>query len=128
LATDKYKNINLKKNFAEKKLLIDELKNLINHENKMSEKYLEFKKIQEKWFKIGPVPRVESQILWNNFQHHIKNFYDYLHLNRKFKEIDINHNLNEKKKIIQQVKKLIDVEDRISAYKFLERLKKRWKY
>ena len=128
MATDKYKNINLKKNFAEKKLLIDELKNLINHENKMSEKYLEFKKIQEKWFKIGPVPRVESQILWNNFQHHIKNFYDYLHLNRKFKEIDINHNLNEKKKIIQQVKKLIDVEDRISAYKFLERLKKRWKY
>jgi len=128
LATDRKQNINLKKNLADKKYLIDELKNLINHESKMSQKYLEFKKIQENWFKIGPVPRAESQILWNNFQHHVKNFYDYLHLNRKFKEIDVNHNLSEKKKIIQQVKKLIDIEDRISAHKFLERLKKRWKY
>jgi len=128
LATERNKNINLKKNLADKKYLIDELKNLINHENKMSQKYLEFKKIQEKWFKIGPVPRAESQILWNNFQHHVKNFYDYLHLNRKFKKIDVNHNLSEKKKIIQQVKKLIDIEDKISAHKFLERLKKRWKY
>tara|TARA_B100001063_G_scaffold246925_1_gene288562 strand:- start:2289 stop:3698 length:1410 start_codon:yes stop_codon:yes gene_type:complete len=128
LATEKKQNINLKKNLADKKYLIDELKNLINHDGKMSQKYLEFKKIQENWFKIGPVPRAESQILWNNFQHHVKNFYDYLHLNRKFKEIDVNHNLSEKKKIIQQVKKLIDIEDRISAHKFLERLKKRWKY
>jgi hypothetical protein len=128
LATGRKQNINLKKNLADKKYLIDELKNLINHESKMSQKYLEFKKIQENWFKIGPVPRAESQILWNNFQHHVKNFYDYLHLNRKFKEIDVNHNLSEKKKIIQQVKKLIDIEDRISAHKFLERLKKRWKY
>ena len=128
MATEKKQNINLKKNLADKKYLIDELKNLINHESKMSQKYLEFKKIQENWFKIGPVPRAESQILWNNFQHHVKNFYDYLHLNRKFKEIDVNHNLSEKKKIIQQVKKLIDIEDTISAHKFLERLKKRWKY
>ena len=128
MATEKKQNINLKKNLADKKYLIDELKNLINHESKMSQKYLEFKKIQENWFKIGPVPRAESQILWNNFQHHVKNFYDYLHLNRKFKEIDVNHNLSEKKKIIQQVKKIIDIEDRISAHKFLERLKKRWKY
>ena len=51
-------------------------------------------------FKIGNVPRSQNLILWNNFQHHIKNFYDYLHLNRKFKEIDLEHNLKEKEKII----------------------------
>lgn len=128
MATDKYKNINLKKNFAEKKLLIDELKNLINHENKMSQKYLEFKKIQEKWFKIGPVPRVESQILWNNFQHHIKNFYDYLHLNRKFKEIDLEHNRIQKEKILLHAKDLINSNDKIKIWKDFQRLKKRWNY
>ena len=93
------KNFNLDQNFDEKKNLIEELKNLINQDTSINEKYNQFKKIQNSWFKIGPVPRTKSGILWNNFQHHIKNFYDYLHLNRKFKEIDLVHNQKEKEKI-----------------------------
>ncbi len=95
----KNKHIDLNKNLEEKKRLIEKLKNLINLDIKINEKYLEFKEIQKKWFSIGPVSRKENSIIWNNFQHHIKNFYDYLHLNRKFKEIDIKYNLEQKEVI-----------------------------
>ena len=125
---EKKRHINLNKNLVEKKKLIERLKNLINLDTKMNEKYLDFKEIQKKWFNIGPVSRKENSIIWNNFQHHIKNFYDYLHLNRKFKEIDLKHNEEQKGKIINQSKELIKSKDIIRSYKYYERLKKKWKY
>mgnify|MGYP001242521762 FL=1 len=128
MSLEKKRHINLNKNLVEKKKLIERLKNLINLDTKMNEKYLDFKEIQKKWFNIGPVSRKENSIIWNNFQHHIKNFYDYLHLNRKFKEIDIKHNEEQKGKIINQSKELIKSKDIIRSYKYYERLKKKWKY
>ena len=128
MSLKKNRNIDLNKNLDEKKKLIERLKNLINLDITMNEKYLEFKELQKKWFNIGPISRRENSIIWNNFQHHIKNFYDYLHLNRKFKEIDIKHNLEQKEIIINQGKELIKSKDIIRSYKFYERLKKKWKY
>ena len=119
---------NLDDNLIEKKLLIEKLKDLLIDDGSINEKYNEFKKIQNSWFKIGQVPRSQNVILWNNFQHHIKNFYDYLHLHRKFKEIDLDHNLKEKEKIIFNAKKLININDQFKALKDFERLKKRWKF
>jgi len=121
-------HIDLSKNLKLKQNLINELKELINLDTTMNEKYLGFKEIQNKWLKIGPVPRIQSEIIWNTFQHHIKNFYDYLHLNRKFKEIDIKYNLDKKKETIEQAKKLIVIEDKVKASKYLERLNKKWKF
>jgi len=124
----KNRHINLNKNLEEKKRLIDRLKNLINLDINMKEKYLKFKEIQKLWFDIGPVSRKENSIIWNNFQHHIKNFYDYLHLNRKFKEIDIKYNKKQKEIILKQAKELIKSRDIIKSFKFYERLNKKWKY
>ena len=119
---------NLDDNLVEKKLLIEKLKELLNTDGSINDKYNKFKKIQNSWFKIGNVPRSQDLIIWNNFQHHIKNFYDYLHLNRKFKEIDLDHNLNEKEKIILSAKKLINSNDQYKAFRDFERFKKRWKF
>jgi len=121
-------HIDLSKNLKLKQNLINELKELINLDTTMNEKYLGFKEVQNKWFKIGPVPRTQNIIIWNTFQHHIKNFYDYLHLNRKFKEIDIKYNLDKKKETIEQAKKLIVIEDKVRASKYFERLNKKWKF
>jgi hypothetical protein len=65
------KNIDLTKNLKIKKDLINKLKELINLDMKMNEKYLGFKDIQNQWFKTGAVPRADNVILWNTFQHHI---------------------------------------------------------
>ena len=122
------KKINTNQNLVEKEILIDRLKNLINDDISISKKYQQLKKIQSFWFEIGPVPRTKSKIVWNNFQHHIKNFYDYLHLNRKFKEIDLEHNRIQKEKILLHAKDLINSNEKIKIWKDFQRLKKRWNY
>ncbi|MDB4049891.1 DUF349 domain-containing protein [Flavobacteriaceae bacterium] len=119
---------NLEDNLIEKKILIEKLKELLITDGSINLKYNDFKKIQNSWFKIGQVPRSQNVILWNNFQHHIKNFYDYLHLHRKFKEIDLDHNLIEKEKIILNAKELLKNNDQFKASKDFERLKKRWRF
>ena len=122
------KKIDTNQNLVEKEILINRLKNLIDDDISVGKKYQELKKIQNSWFKIGPVPRTKSKIVWNNFQHHIKNFYDYLHLNRKFKEIDLEHNRIQKEKILLHAKNLINSNDKIKIWKDFRRLKKRWNY
>ena len=119
---------NLEDNLIEKKILIEKLKELLITDGSINSKYNEFKKIQNSWIKTGQVPRSQNVIIWNNYQHHIKNFYDYLHLNRKFKEIDLDHNLKEKEKIILNAKELLKNNDQFKAFKDFERLKKRWKF
>ena len=87
----------LEKNYELKEELVDKLRGLTKNTNSISKNYSEFSKIKQKWFEIGPVPRQKNQILWNNFQHHIKNFYDYLNLDRTLKKIDEKYNFEEKK-------------------------------
>ena len=48
---------NVDQNLIEKENLIERLKNLIHEDTNISNKYNEFKKIQNSWFQIGPVPR-----------------------------------------------------------------------
>ena len=70
--------MNFEKNYELKQDLINRLKDLINNNKSISKNYSEFKDIREKWFQIGPVSNQKNDDIWNNFQHHIKNFYDYL--------------------------------------------------
>ena len=63
---------NLDDNLVEKKLLIEKLKELLNTDGSINDKYNKFKKIQNSWFKIGNVPRSQDLIIWNNFQHLIQ--------------------------------------------------------
>ena len=96
----------LEKNYKLKEELVDKLRHLTKNVDHISKKYSDFNKIRKRWFEIGPVPRLKDQILWNNFQHNIKNFYDYLKLNRTFKKIDEEHNFKEKKNYNPSGKKI----------------------
>ena len=80
--------VDLKKNFSEKTHLIEKLKELINSNISNFEKIKTFKKLREKWVKIGKVQSHLSFGLNNSYQHHIKLFYDYIYLDKKIKEID----------------------------------------
>ena len=118
----------LEQNYELKEELVDKLRGLTKNTNSISKNYSEFSKIKQKWFEIGPVPRQKNQILWNNFQHHIKNFYDYLNLDRTLKKIDEKYNFEEKKRIIDQVKNLSVSDNIFYSEKTLNRLLKKWKY
>ncbi len=118
---------NLQENLENRLALIEELKGLLNTEESINTTYKHFKTIQEKWFEAGPIPRDKYDIVWNTYRHHVENFYDFLHLNREFRDLDFKHNLEQKLKIVQRAEELGQEEDINKAFRELQMLHKVWK-
>ncbi|MCH2490922.1 MAG: DUF349 domain-containing protein [Flavobacteriales bacterium] len=124
-----YKNLkkDLQANLNKRQELIEELKGLLNAEENINTTYNHFKDIQSRWHEAGPIPRDKYNIVWNTYHHHVENFYDFLHLNREFRDLDFKHNLEQKLKIIGRAEELGQEEDINKAFRELQMLHKMWK-
>jgi len=118
---------NLQQNLKTRLSIIEELKNMIGSGESMSENYRKFKELQERWKNAGDVPKSEKGRLWNDYHHHVERFYDFLHLDREFRELDYKHNLDQKLKLIARAEELAEEEDINRAFRELQLLHKIWK-
>ena len=116
----------LKNNLEKRNALIEELKNLIENADPKT-MYNDFQQIQEQWKSVGPVPRTRYNDTWKTYHHHVERFYDLLHLNQDFRELDFKHNLEEKLKLIDRAEALHEMEDVNAAFKELQELHRLWK-
>ena len=120
----------LNANLDQRNELIEELKELKNElggEDSINTTFEKFKDIQERWRNAGNIPRDRYNLVWNNYHHHIENFYDFLHLNREFRDKDFKENLDKKLKLIEQAEELTNEPDINRAFKELQMLHKIWK-
>lgn len=124
-----YKNLkkDLQANLAKREELIEELKGLLSAEENINTTYKHFKNIQERWHTAGPIPRDKYNLTWNTYHHHVENFYDFLHLNREFRDLDFKHNLDAKLKLIIRAEELQQETDINKAFRELQLLHKMWK-
>ncbi len=116
----------LKDNLEKRNNLIDELKSLITNADPKT-MYNDFQAIQKRWKSIGAVPKTKYNDTWKIYHHHVERFYDLLHLNKDFRELDFKHNLEEKLKLINRAEALNDVADVNDAFKDLQELHRIWK-
>jgi len=79
-----------KQNLEKRLELIEKIKDLLNAEKQPNNLYQTFKKFKEEWHNIGQVPITERNNIWETYRHNVKKFYDFLHLNRELKELDLN--------------------------------------
>ena len=116
-----------KLNLDRKLEIIESLKELINIDENINTTYKKFKSLQDSWHKTGPVPRAQSNNVWQTYKHHIEIFYDFLHLNRELRDLDFKHNYEEKIKIIEQAETLSKIPDVLKASRDLNTLHRLWK-
>lgn len=124
-----YKNLkrDLQANLKKREDIIEELKGLLNVEENIHTTYQHFKKLQEQWHTAGPIPRDSYNLTWNTYRHHVENFYDFLHLNREFRDLDFKHNLEQKLKLIARAEELAQQKYTHKAFRELQMLHKMWK-
>lgn len=116
-----------KLNLDRKLEIIESLKELINIDENINTTYKKFKNLQDSWHKTGPVPRAQSNNVWQTYKHHTEIFYDFLHLNRELRDLDFKHNYEEKIKIIEQAEALSKIPDVLKASRDLNTLHRLWK-
>lgn len=115
-----------KENLELRLMLIDELKQLIDNAE-ASTMYKDFRNLQDRWREIGQIPRAKYNDVWRTYHHHVERFYDLLHLNNDFRDLDFKHNLEEKSKLIEKAEALAKKDDVNHAFKELQILHKMWK-
>ncbi len=117
----------LKENLETKLEIIEDLKRLIDNSDDGGVMYKNFRKIQEKWRNVGPIPRAKYNDTWRTYHHHVERFYDLLHISNDLRDLDFKHNLEEKLKLVEKAENLTEIEDINVAFKKLQVLHKIWK-
>ena len=116
-----------KENLEKRLEIIERIKALIGINENNSNNYKEFRSLQEIWHNTGPVPRAESNNVWETYKHHVERFYDFLHLDRALRDKDFKHNYQEKLKLIEHAEALVDHPNVIVAIRELNVLHRNWK-
>lgn len=124
-----YKQVrkNLQENLERRLAIIEELKGMIGVGNDMNANFSLFKQLQERWRKAGPVPSVDYKDTWHTYHHHVERFYEFLHLDREFREMDYKHNLEQKLKMVARAEELTEEPDVNLAFRELQNLHRMWK-
>lgn len=125
-----YKDLEVvhQENLIKRREIIEEIKNLINVEENINTTFKHFQQLQDRWRKAGAVSHSEYNDLWNNYYHHVENFYDFIDLSRDLRDIDFKRNLEEKQKIVEKAEALAESDvDPIKAFHELQLLHKVWK-
>lgn len=117
----------MKSNLKVKLDLIEELKGLINADEKIKETFEHFKTIQEKWRSTGQVPKSELDNLWKTYHHHVENFFDYLRINNDLRDIEFKRNLEKKNSLCEKVETLTDEDNLDLSFEVLQKLHEEWK-
>ncbi len=107
--------------------LIEELKGLLNTEEKMKVTFEHFKDIQLRWKAVGQVPKTDLNNLWQTYHHHVENFFDYLRINNDLRDIEFKRNLDLKIALCEKAEIVAEEENLDAAFTVLQELHESWK-
>ena len=127
--TEFYKKLEGEKeqNLKDKLQIIEELKDLIQHEESLNKTYQDFKNLQERWRNIGMVPQAQASNLLETYHHHVENFFNYVKISKELRDLDLKKNLDAKNALIEQATALLEDNNVGNAFRQLQSLHAQWK-
>lgn len=112
----------------EKKLqIIEQIKDLVNRNEAVNQTFQDFRTLQQQFREIGPVPQANLNDLWENYHHHVQNFYDYVKINKELRDLDLKRNLEEKIKLCEKAEELLIEPSIVNAFKKLQKYHEQWR-
>ena len=117
-AAEQQKEVNLEK----KKAIVEQIKDLAKTPEEANKNYEAFRKLQETWKEIKPIPTQASNEVWKNFQFSVEQYYDLLKENNALRDYDFKKNLESKTLLCEAAEKLVDDPDIINASHQLQQL------
>lgn len=121
--SDKKKEENLQAKMA----IIEELKGLIQSEETINVTFARFRDLQQRWRDIGSVPQQAVKDLWERYNLHVENFYDFVKINKELRDLDWRRNLEHKTQLCEQAEALASEESVVEAFHRLQKLHDEWR-
>ena len=118
---------NKEENYQAKLAVIEDLKTLVEASEDLNQTFPRFREIQNRWRAIGPVPQAKVKDLYDTYQHYVEKFYDYVKINKEFRDLDFKKNLEAKENLCEKAENLAEQEDVVGAFRTLQKLHEQWK-
>ena len=114
-------------NYNAKLALIEELKQLVDSEETLNSTFAKFHDIQARWRAIGQVPQARVSDLYETYNLHVENFYDYVKINKELRDLDWKRNYEAKIALCEQAEALTDATAIVDAFHKLQKLHDEWR-
>lgn len=114
-------------NYAAKLAIIEELKQLVDSEEALNTTFAKFHELQARWRSIGQVPQSHVSDLYETYNLHIENFYDYVKINKELRDLDWKRNLEAKTALCEQAEALTETSSVVDAFHKLQKLHEEWR-
>jgi len=114
-------------NYKAKLAIIEELKQLIDSEEALNTTFAKFHDLQARWRNIGQVPQARVSDLYETYNLHVENFYDYVKINKELRDLDWKRNLEAKTQLCEQAEALTEASAIVEAFHKLQKLHEEWR-
>ncbi len=114
-------------NLAQKKSLLEDLKQMIASDESLKKTYDEFRALQDRWKEIGQVPATENANLWNTYHFLVEQFFDKVRIGRELRDLDMKKNLDLKVDLCEKAEELLNEKSLTKAFQELQKLHEQWK-
>lgn len=116
-----------KENLEKKNAILEQLKSITEDIDNVNVRFLEFQQLQQDFKAIKEIPASAETETWKQFQMVTEQFYDHLKMNKELRDLDFKKNLEAKKALIEEAKKLEENSDVIAAFRALQGLHDAWR-
>ncbi len=114
-------------NYQAKLAIIEELKALVDSEEALNSTFAKFHDLQARWRAIGQVPQPRVSDLYETYNLHVENFYDYVKINKELRDLDWKRNLEAKTALCEQAEALSEATAVVEAFHKLQKLHEEWR-
>ncbi|GHV02401.1 hypothetical protein FACS1894159_11210 [Bacteroidia bacterium] len=112
---------------AIKTRIIEELKELITKGETLGHTFNAFRDLQRRWRETGPVPQTATKDIWETYNHHVEQFYNYININKELRDLDLRRNYETKVAMCEEAEALLLEPSVVAAFNRLQKLHERWR-
>ncbi|MBO5671762.1 MAG: DUF349 domain-containing protein [Alistipes sp.] len=114
-------------NLRKKLEIIEELKELINSDETLNTTFARFRELQQLWKDTGLVPQQNVKDLWETYNLHVENFYNFIKINKELRDLDLKKNYEAKIALCEQAEALVLDQQVIESFHKLQKLHDEWR-
>ena len=114
-------------NLKVKQQIIEELKELVNSDETLNHTFTKFRELQQRWRDTGPVPQQYIKDLWETYNLHVENFYNFIKINKELRDLDLKKNYEQKLALCEAAEALVLEPSIVEAFHKLQKLHDEWR-
>ena len=102
--------------------IIEELKELASSDEMLNQTFNKFRELQHRWKETGVVPQQNVKDLWETYNLHVENFYNFIKINKELRDLD-----EQKLALCEQAEALVLEPSIVEAFHKLQKLHDEWR-